>query len=107
MAKAPAKKSPTKTEILTNIANATDLSKKQVAEVFDALAAEIKKNLGSRGPGVFTIPGLVKVEKKKVPAKPAQKGVLNRFTGQLYDRPAKPASTKVKVRALKNLKDMV
>lgn len=108
MAKAPAKKSPTKTEILTNIANATGLSKKQVSEVFETLAAEIKKNLGARGPGSFTIPGLVKVEKKKVPARPAKKGVPNPFKpGELMDVAAKPASTKVKVRALKNLKDMV
>lgn len=106
MAKA-AKKPPTKTEILTNIATATDLSKKQVTAVMDALAAEIKKSLGSRGAGVFSIPGLVKIEKKKVPARPAQKNVRNPFTGELQDRPAKPASVKVKVRALKNLKDMV
>jgi nucleoid DNA-binding protein len=109
MAKAAkkAQKAPSKTEILTSIADATDLSKKDVAAVLDALAAEIKKSLGSRGPGVFAIPGLVKVEKKKVPARPAQKNWLNPFTKQLEDRPAKPASVKVKVRALKNLKDMV
>ncbi len=69
---------------------------------------EIKKALSSRGPGVFAIPGLVKVEKKKVPARPAQKNVANPFKpGEFMDRPAKPASVKVKVRALKNLKDMV
>ncbi len=106
MAKA-AKKPPTKTEILTNIANATDLTKKDVAAVMDALAAEIKRNLGSRGPGTFTVPGLVKIEKKKIPARPAQKNWRNPFTGEIQERPAKPASTKVRVRALKNLKDMV
>ena len=63
-----AKKPPTKTEILTNIANATDLTKKQVAAVMEALAHEIKKNLGSRGPGSFAIPGLLKIEKKRVAA---------------------------------------
>ena len=109
MAKAAAKpkKPPTKTEILTNIATTKDLTKKQVGTVFDALAVEIKKNLGSRGPGAFAIPGIVKIEKKKVPARPAQKNWLNPFTKEIQDRPAKPASTKVKVRALKNLKDMV
>jgi nucleoid DNA-binding protein len=101
------KKPPTKTEILTNIANATELTKRQVAAVMDALATEIKKNLGPRGPGVVTIPGLVKIEKKKIPARPAQKNWRNPFTGEIQERPAKPASTKVKVRALKNLKDMV
>jgi len=106
MAKA-AKKPPTKTEIVANIADATNLSKKEVAAVFDALQVEIKKSLGSRGPGVFSIPGLLKIEKRKVPARPAERNWLNPFTKEIQDRPAKPASTKVKVRPLKNLKDMV
>ena len=106
MAKA-AKKAPTKTEILQSIASATDLTKKQVAAVLDALTDEIRKSLGSRGAGAFTVPGLLKIEKKKVPARPAQKGVKNPFTGELQDRPAKPAYNKVKVRALRSLKDMV
>jgi nucleoid DNA-binding protein len=101
------KKAPSKTEILGNIAAAAGLNKKDVANVLDALAGEIKKNLCARGPGLFAIPGLVKIERKRVPARPAQKGVKNPFTGELQDRPAKPASVKVKVRALKNLKDMV
>ncbi len=104
MAKA-AKKAPTKTEILQNIACATNLTKKQVAAVLEALTEEIRKSLSSRGSGVFALPGLVKIEKKKVPARPAQKGVKNPFTGELQDRPAKPACNKVKVRALRNLKE--
>ncbi len=102
------KKSPSKSEITNNIAEATGLTKKQVVGVLEALSAEIKKALSSRGPGVFAIPGLVKVEKKKVPARAAQKNVPNPFKpGEFMDRAAKPASVKVKVRALKNLKDMV
>ena len=101
------KKAPTKTEILQSVANATDLTKKQVAAVLDALTDEIRKSLGTRGAGAFTLPGLLKIEKKKVPARPAQKNVKNPFTGELQDRPAKPAYSKVKVRALRNLKDMV
>ena len=54
------------------------------------------------------IPGLVKIEKKKVPARKAEKDVPNPFKpGELMNRPAKPAYNKVKVRALKLLKDMV
>jgi nucleoid DNA-binding protein len=109
MAKAaPAAKKPlTKTELLANIATATELPKKQVAAVIDALAAEIKKSLSNKGAGAITIPGLVKIEKKKVAARPAAKGVPNPFKpGELMDRPAKPAYNKVKVRALKTLKDM-
>ncbi len=106
MAKA-AKKPLTKTEIFSNIGEATDLSRKQVAAVFAALAEEVKKSLGPRGAGAITIPGLIKIQKKKVPARPAQKNWKNPFTGEIQERPAKPASTKVAVRALKNLKDMV
>lgn len=102
------KKAPSKSEVLNNIAQATELSRKQVASVFDALMTEIQNSLGNRGPGVFAIPGLVKIEKKKVPARPARKGVPNPFKpGELMDVAAKPASTKIKVRALKNLKSMV
>jgi len=106
MAKAK-KKPPTTTEIMSNIADATGLSKKDVALVFDALSDEIKKAMGSRGAGMFSLPGLLKIEKKKVPARPAQKNWLNPFTKELQDRPAKPASVKIKVRPLKNLKEMV
>src|SRR5690242_13177927 len=81
MAKAAsaAKKAPSKSEVTNNIAEATSLSKKQVAAVLDALASEIKKSLSNKGPGVFAVPGLVKIEKKKVPARPARKGVPNPF----------------------------
>jgi nucleoid DNA-binding protein len=108
MAKAATpKKALTKTELIANIAAATELSKQQVAAVLDALAAEIEKSLGSKGAGVITLPGLVKIEKKKVAARKAEKGVPNPFKpGELMDRPAKPAYNKVKVRALKLLKDM-
>jgi nucleoid DNA-binding protein len=109
MAKAaPAPKKPlTKTELFANIAAATEVPKKHVAAVLEALAAEIEKSLSNKGAGAIAIPGLVKIEKKKVPARKAQKGVPNPFKpGELMDRPAKPAYSKVKVRALKLLKDM-
>ena len=106
MAKA-AKKPPTKTELFTNIATATDLTRKDVAAVFAALETEVKKVMGPRGAGAVTIPGLVKLQKKKVPARPAEKNWKNPFTGEVQTRPAKPASKKVVVRPVKNLKDMV
>ena len=108
MAKAATPAKPlTKTELLANIAAATELPKTQVAAVLDALGVEIQKSLGNKGAGAITIPGLLKIEKKNVPARKAEKGVPNPFKpGELMDRPAKPAYNKVKVRALKNLKDM-
>jgi nucleoid DNA-binding protein len=108
MAKGEARaKSPSKSEIIAGIVETTNVARKDVAAVLDALSGEIKKALGSRGPGLFAIPGLVKIEKKKVPAKPARKGVPNPFKpGELMDVPAKKATVKIKVRALKALKGM-
>jgi nucleoid DNA-binding protein len=107
MAKATAKKAPTKTEILNNIAQATDLPKKDVSAVFEALGSEIQKAIGKRGgPGVFTIPGLCKITVTRKPATKARKGI-SPFTGEETIFKAKPARNVVKVRPLKNLKDMV
>ena len=63
----------TKTEILTALAESTDLSKKDVDNVLDELGTLIGKGLGKRGPGVFNLPGLMKV---KVIRKPARISVL-------------------------------
>ena len=111
MAKAKAsapKRSMTKSQLLNAISDQTDLTRKDVGAVLDALETQISKSLGRRGPGMFTLPGLVKIEKKRVPARKARKNVPNPFKpGEFMDVAAKPASTKVKVRPLKNLKDMV
>ena len=106
MAKATPKKAPTKTEVYSNIANATDLSKKDVGAVFDALSAEIKRSLGRNGPKQFTIPGLCKIVVQHKPATKAKPGI-NPFTKEETVFKAKPARNAVKIRPLKNLKDMV
>lgn len=101
-----AKKPPTKSEIYSAISESTELSKKQVAAVFDELSALIEKNLKARGPGMFTLPGLLKVV---VQNKPAQKSrpVRNPATGEMIMSKPKPARKVVKVRPLKGLKEMV
>jgi nucleoid DNA-binding protein len=102
------KKAPTKTEILNSLAEATDVPKKDVANVIEALEGLIRKSLSDDGPGSFVLPGLLKIEKKYQPAKPAKTGVPNPFKpGELMDVAAKPECNKIKLRALKNLKDMV
>ena len=103
--KAPAKPM-TKSEIVSGIADATGLTKKQVGSVFETLASQIKKSLSSRGPGAYTVPGLMKLVVVRKPATPARKGI-NPFTGQDTMFKAKPARNVVKIRPLKNLKDMV
>jgi len=101
------KKPPTKSEIYAKIVEDTGLSRKDVAAVFDSLNGQIKKNLGGRGaPGMFSIPGLLKLRVVKKPARKARKGV-NPFTGEEMMFKAKPASKAVKATTLKALKDMV
>jgi DNA-binding protein HU-beta len=95
---------PTKSEILTQIAKDTSLSRKQVSGVFDSLAGVIKKSL--RGNGLFTLPGLLKLKVVKKPATKAREGV-NPFTGEKMTFKAKPASRKVRAMPLKNLKGFV
>jgi len=104
MAKA-AGKPPTKTEVYSNIAEETGLSKKDVGAVFDALAGQIKKSLGKGGPKTFTIHGLCKITVQHKPATKEREGI-NPFTKEPTIFKAKPARNVVKVRPLKNLKDM-
>ena len=107
MAKAaPAQKARTKTEIFTSISESTELSKKDVAAVFDALVAEIGKDLSKKGSGMFTIPGLCKIVRQHKPAQ-GPREVRNPATGEMMMSKPKPARNVVKVRALKGLKDMV
>jgi nucleoid DNA-binding protein len=103
--KAPAKPM-TKSEIVSGIADATGLAKKQVSSVFEAMAGQIKKSIGRNGPGAYAVPGLMKVIVVRKPATKARKGI-NRFTGEETMFKAKPARNVVKIRPLKNLKDMV
>jgi len=103
---AAAAKPPTKSEIYAQIAESTGLTRKDVGAVFDALNGVIKKNVGKRGPGVFTVPGLMKIKVIKKPATKARKGI-NPFTGEETVFKAKPARKAVKVLPLKALKDMV
>tara|TARA_Y100000588_G_scaffold66270_1_gene66625 strand:- start:386 stop:715 length:330 start_codon:yes stop_codon:yes gene_type:complete len=98
----------TKTQMLANIAESTDLSKKQVASVFEALEGVIGRHVAKGAVGICTVPGLMKIKTVRKPAQKARKNVPNPFRpGELMDVAAKPASTRVKVLPLKKLKDMV
>ena len=101
-----AKKPPTKSQIFSQIAEETELSKRDVEAVFDSLHGLIEKNLKPRGPQTFTIPGLMKIAVKKKPAQKARWG-RNPATGEQIKIAAKPASKQVKVRPLKTLKEMI
>jgi nucleoid DNA-binding protein len=101
-----AKKPPTKSQIFSQIAEETELSKRDVEAVFESLEGLIEKNLKPRGPQSFTVPGLLKIAVKKKPAQKARIG-RNPATGEEIKIGPKPASKQVKVRALKNLKEMI
>jgi nucleoid DNA-binding protein len=98
----------TKSSILAEIADNTELSKKQVSNVIDELSDLIQRHVKKGGAGEFTLPGLLKIKTVKKPARKARKGVPNPFRpGEVMDIAAKPASTKIKVLPLKGLKEFV
>ena len=104
--KAAAVKARTKSEIYRELSEKTGLTRKQVVSVFDEMSGLLKKDLGRRGPGTFTVPGLLKVRVVRKPATKARKGT-NPFTGEEMMFKAKPARNVVKASPLKALKDMV
>ena len=109
---APVKKAPgikakmTKTAILNEIATNTSLSRAQVSSVMDELESVIERHIRKRSAGEFTLPGLLKIKAAKRPATKKRMG-RNPATGEEIVIPAKPATTRVRVTALKKLKDMI
>jgi nucleoid DNA-binding protein len=95
----------TKTQMVTQIAENTELSRKQVQSVIDELSDIIEGHIKKRACGEFVLPGLMKIATVKKPAKKARKGI-NPFTGEETVFKAKPASNAVKIRPLKKLKEM-
>ena len=107
MAKASAITSPmSKGQIVSELSTSTGLSRKQTSQVLEDLTNLIKKHIGKKGPGVFALPGLLKITTVKKKAVPARKGI-NPFTKEEQMFKAKPARTVIKIRALKKMKDMV
>jgi nucleoid DNA-binding protein len=105
-AKSVANKPMSKSDVLNSLAEETELNRKQVASVLDALSGLISKNIGKKGSGVFAVPGLMKIIVQHKPATKPRKGI-NPFTGQEMMFKAKPARNVVRIRPLKSLKDMV
>lgn len=105
--KAAAAKPATKSEIFSQIAEKTGLTKKQVSDVFDALEATIKSHLtDKKGAQAFVLPGLLKLHVAKKAATPARQGI-NPATGEPMTIKAQPARNVVKARLLKALRDIV
>ena len=97
----------TKSQVILALSEQTELSKKDVGRVFEALSELVAKQLVGRGsPGEVTIPGLFKLKAVKKPATKEREGI-NPFTKEPITIAAKPASKKVKAIPIKALKEMV
>ena len=95
----------TKTQIQDQLAERTGLARKQVASVLDCLGEVIEAHLTKNAVGEFVLPGLMKISTVRKPATKERKGI-DPFTKLEKVFKAKPASSAVKVRPLKGLKDM-
>lgn len=100
------KKPLSKSEMITALAESSELSKQQVGRLLDELSKLIGDNLREGSPGAFTLPGLLKIKVIRKPATPERQGI-NPFTKEPTTFAAKPAKNVVKVAPLKGLKDMV
>ena len=101
-----AAKPRSKGDFYSTIAEHNDMSRKQVAGVFDTMAAILAADLGKNGPGICNVAGLMKVTVVHKPATKARKGI-NPFTKQEVMFKAKPPRNVIKVRPIKSLKSMV
>ncbi len=101
-----AAKAATKSAIFSELAEKTELSRKQIAMVFDGLTELIHRELGKTGPGIFTVPGLLKIKRIRKEATKERQG-FNPATREPIIIKAKPARTIVKAYPLKSLKEMV
>jgi nucleoid DNA-binding protein len=100
----PVKEVMNKSGLVSFIADNSGVAAKEVKAVLAGLEAAALASVSSKGAGEFVLPGLLKVTSVKVAAKPKRKGI-NPFTKEEQWFAAKPATTKVKVRPLKKLKD--
>jgi nucleoid DNA-binding protein len=100
----PVKETMTKSALINYIAQENDLPRKTAAAVYATLEGAFLGSVHPRGVGEFTLPGLLKVTLRKVPARKAGTLVRNPATGEMVKAAAKPASVRVKIRALSKLK---
>lgn len=100
----PVKDTFTKGALTNHLAELSGVEPKAVKAVLAALETTVLGAVNKKGAGEFTLPGLLKISVQKVPAKPKRKGI-NPFTKQEQVFAAKPATVRIKARALKKLKD--
>ena len=104
VAVSPVKQTLTKSGLVTFLAEQNELTRKQAAGVLATLESTILGSVHPKGAGQFVLPGLIKVTLRKVPARKAGTLIRNPATGEMMKGAAKPATVRVKIRALKKLK---
>ncbi|MBX3448281.1 MAG: HU family DNA-binding protein [Planctomycetaceae bacterium] len=107
MAGKDAPKALSKSEVINALAEATGVARKDVSSVLAELGTLIGKNIGKKGPGVFAVPGLMKITVVRKPATKATTRANPFKPGEMMKVAAKPAKNVVKIRPLKSLKEMV
>ena len=100
----PVKEAFTKTALIAHLATQAGVEPKAAKAVLAALETAILASVHKKGSGEFTLPGLLKIGLQQVRGKKKRFG-KDPFTGEERWFPAKPASVKIKTRALKKLKD--
>lgn len=100
----PVKDILTKSALVDIIAEQNDIPRSTAKNVFTTLENALLGSVHPRGAGEFTLPGLLKVTLRKVPARKAGTLIRNPSTGEMVAGAAKPASVRVKIRALSKLK---
>jgi nucleoid DNA-binding protein len=100
----PIKETLGKSALISHLSSHSGVETKGVKAVLASLEATIAATLHKNGARVFTLPGVLKATAVAVPAKPKRKG-KDPFTGEERMFAAKPASVRVKIRALKKLKN--
>jgi nucleoid DNA-binding protein len=100
----PIRQTLTKSALISALAEENGLSRKQAAGVLESLEGVMLGSVHPNGAGQFIFPGLFKVTLRKVPARKAGTLIRNPATGEMMKAAAKPATVRVKLRALKKLK---
>jgi nucleoid DNA-binding protein len=100
----PIKEALTKSALVAMIAEDNDVTRDVAKGMLATIEGAMMGSIHPRGVGEFTLPGVFKISLRKVPARKAGTMIRNPSTGEMVPGAAKPASVRVKLRALSKLK---
>jgi nucleoid DNA-binding protein len=101
----PIKDALSKSGLINLLSEENDIPRATAKAVFATLESALLRSVHPRGVGEFTLPGLLKVTLRKVPARKAGTLVRNPATGEMIKGAAKPSSVRVRIRALSKLRN--